>query len=72
MVGYSTKDAQWAARHFDRLVKKYGGYYVGIFGQKIWAFAKTPAQVVSKSGLKDPSQLYLFKVPTKKDLVCLL
>ena len=66
------QDEKWAARHFDRLVKKYGGYYVGILSGKVVAQGKTPRQVVLKSKLKKPEELYLFKVPTKKDLVCLL
>ncbi len=65
-------DEKWAAKHFDQLVKKYGGYYVGILSGKIIARGKTPGQVVRKSRLKTPEKLYLFKVPTKKDLVCLL
>lgn len=66
------QDEKWAARHFDQLVKKYGGYYVGILSGKIIARGKTPRQVVQKSKLTHPEKLYLFKVPTKKDLVCLL
>jgi hypothetical protein len=66
------QDEKWAAKNFDRLVAKYGGNYVGIFKQKIVAYGKTPKQVVKKSKLTNPSQLYLFKVPTKKELICLL
>ena len=67
-----TKDTKWAALHFDELVEKYGGLYVGILNSKVLARGKTPRQVIQKSNLKDPYQLYLFKVPSKKDLVCLL
>ena len=68
----TTIDESWASRNFDKLVKKYGGYYVGILGEKVIASGKTAAQVVAKSKLPNPSNLYLFKVPSKKDLVCLL
>lgn len=67
-----TRDEKWAAKNFGRLVTNYGGSYVGILGQKVIAHGKTPKQVVKKSRLSNPSQLYLFKVPTKKELVCLL
>ena len=66
-----TKDTKWAALHFDELVEKYGGLYVGIFKTKVLAYGKTPSQVIVKSKLRDPQQIYFFKVPTKKDLVCL-
>ncbi|MBI4411381.1 MAG: hypothetical protein HY541_02725 [Deltaproteobacteria bacterium] len=66
------QDEKWAARHFDDLVKRYGGYYVGILSGKILARGKTPMQVIKKAKLEKPEQLYLFKVPTKKELICLL
>lgn len=66
------RDEKWAARHFEALVRQYGGFYIGILGGKVVARGKTPKQVIQKSKLKHPEKLYLFKVPTKKDLVCLL
>lgn len=65
-------DEKWAAIHFDKLVKKYGGGYVGILKKRVIARGKTPLDIIKKSGLKNPEKIYLFKVPTKRELVCLL
>ena len=50
----------------------YKGQWMAIAGKKVIAHGKTPKQVVKKSGTTNPSLLYLFKVPTKKELICLL
>ena len=66
------QDEKWAARNFDKLVRKYGGFYIGILKGKVCAQGKTPKAVIKRSKLDKPEQLYLFKVPTQKDLTCLL
>ncbi len=64
---------QWITEHFEELVSKYGGKYVGVVGEQVIAFALTPREVMEQARqLAEEGTVSLLKVPMEEELVCIL
>jgi len=64
---------QWITEHFEELVSKYGGKYVGVVGEQVIAFALTPREVMEQARqIVEEETVSLLKVPMEEELVCIL
>lgn len=66
-------DEKWIIEHFEELVARYGGKYVGIAKRKVIAVGEGADEVAKKAkGIVEPKQLHIVKVPTAQEMTCLL
>lgn len=67
------RSQKWITEHFEELVSKYGGKYVGVVGEQVVACALTPKEVMEQAQkLAGAKVVSLLKVPTEEELVCIL
>lgn len=67
------RSESWITEHFEELVSKYGGKYVGVVGEQVVACALTPKEVMEQAHkLVKGEVVSLLKVPTEEELVCIL
>lgn len=68
-----SNDEKWIIEHFEELVKQYGGKYVGIANRKVIVAGSGADEVAEKaSDLVEPRRLHILKVPTEREMTCLL
>jgi len=66
-------DEKWITEHFEELVEQYGGKYVGVANKKVISVGRGADEVAKKArNLVDPKRLHILKVPTERELTCLL
>lgn len=68
-----TRDETWIIEHFQALVERYGGKYVGIAKCQVVAVGDGADEVADK--VKDRVErkgLHIMKVPTEQEMSCLL
>lgn len=68
-----SNDEKWITEHFEELVERYGGRYIGIANQKVVSVGDGADEVAAKArDLLDPRRLHILKVPKEQELTCLL
>lgn len=43
------KTHKWITQHFEEIVAKYGGKYIGVTDEKVVSVASTPKEVVAEA-----------------------
>ena len=68
-----TRDETWITEHFQELVERYGGRYVGIANGQVIAVGDGADEVAEKArDLIARKRLHIVKVPTVQEMSCLL
>jgi hypothetical protein len=68
-----THDETWITEHFQELVERYGGRYVGIANGQVIAVGDGADEVAEKAReLIARKRLHIVKVPTVQEMSCLL
>ena len=67
------RDETWITEHFQELVERYGGKYVGIANRQVIAVGDGADEVAEKAAaLVEHKRLHIVKVPTAQEMSCLL
>jgi hypothetical protein len=67
------RDETWITEHFQELVERYGGRYVGIANRRVIAVGDGADEVAAKArDLVQRGRLHIVKVPTAQEMSCLL
>jgi hypothetical protein len=68
-----SRDETWITEHFQELVERYGGQYVGIANRQVIAVGAGADEVAEKAkDLVERKRLHIVKVPTEQEMSCLL
>jgi hypothetical protein len=68
-----SRDETWITEHFQELVERYGGQYVGIANRQVIAVGDGADEVAEKAkDLVERKRLHIVKVPTEQEMSCLL
>jgi len=64
---------KWITKHFEELVSRYGGKYIGVAGRQVVGYAFTPKEAMRQARkLVKGEVVSPPKVSTEEELVCIL
>ena len=73
LVSASEADHQWIRDHFEELIEKYAGKYVGVLDGRIVLVSEDPVEIDRLAAEKSPGRLpSVLLVPFKEDFNCIL
>lgn len=68
-----TKDQEWIVKHFEELVKKYGGKFVAVSNEEIVYIGDSAKEVDDIAREKYPDIIpSVIHVPREENLTCIL